>query len=357
MPPRSEAPSKKPTGGRPTPKRLWSLDHLRRDRSSSGTDEGEGPADENPFRARQTEKTILEQPDDPFTDQAQYTDGELVASPELQDGREPRFRLSASKIAPPALDLSRPGATAPEALPPPSPSRRRWDTIRHHVMPPVSSPPPDSSSAPERPSTPKLPRFTNKKAFQKVVETAQTQSHFEGKRFSDALWRACWAAHVPEVSHRSRPEREGTLGALGSLGNVNLGSMGSSLHLPFMASTTSLPTPTTAASSLVNFPNSFKSSAMRRPQSTMSLATLGGTGTTVSRIIQVLQFQSSANRPWQLPYEPFVLSALLTPFYPKAAHPNLDDEQGIAAETFDFIHRSWPAPTVQVRIYAGALRS
>ncbi|GJE94860.1 hypothetical protein PsYK624_110360 [Phanerochaete sordida] len=353
MPPRSDTPSKKPAGGRPTPKRLWSLDHLRRDRSSSGTDE-EVKADKNPFRSRQTEKTILEHSDDPFSDRAQYTDGELVTSPEIQDGREHKFRLSASKIVPPALDLGKPGAMASEGLPPPSPSKRRWDTIRHHVIAPtVSSPPPEAPAAPERPSTPKLPRFANKKTFQRVVETAQTQSHFESKRFSDALWRACWAAHVPEASYRARPEREGTLGALGNLGNlgnVGLGSMGSSLHLPFMASTTSLQTPGTAGSSLINFPNSFKSNALRRPQSMASLATVAAGTTTVSRIIQVLTSAGSANRPRQLPYEAFVLSALLTPFFAKTAHPNVEDEQGIAVETFEFIHKAFAAPTVQAEL-------
>ncbi|EKM57985.1 uncharacterized protein PHACADRAFT_139496 [Phanerochaete carnosa HHB-10118-sp] len=346
MPPRSDA--KKPSGGRPTPKRLWSLDHLRRDRSSSGsgTDEADIQADKNPFRARQAEKTILEHLDDPFIDQAQYSGRELVTSPELLDGPESVFRLSASKIAPPALDLGRSGAVASGGLPPPSPSRRRWETIRHHVMPPASSPPPDSSSTPDRPSTPKLGLFTNRKAFQKVVETAQTQSHLDSRRLSDALWKACWAAHVP---HKPRPEREGTLGALGNLGNVNLPSMGSSLHLPFMTSTTSLQIPGTATSSLISFPNSLKNNAIRRPQSTTSLATAAGPVSAVSKLVQALASTSSANRPRQLPHESFVLSALLMPFT-KIGHSSQDEEQSVAVETFESIHRSWAAPTVQAEL-------
>lgn len=349
---RPETPSKKPSGGRPLPRRLFSFDSLRKERSGSSADQQDTDSVHNPSRTRQTEKTILEHPDDPFTDGTQWTEKELVTSPEMQDGKEPTFvRLEGSRTAPPPLDLSKSTSVPPDAVPT-SPSKRRWDTIRHHVLPvPGSSTPPPPSIPPsdtaslnerERPSTPKLYRFGQKKAFRQVVETAHHQHQTENRKFADALWRACWALRVGEAAHRARPEREGTLGAVG------LGTMGSSLHLPFMASSASLPVPGSAAA-LPAFQTPFRGGGLRRPPSMQSLMTLGGATPSVSHIARVLHSTSSVNRPTRLPHENLVLSALLMSFVSPSGQPNLEAEQGTAVEIFEVVVRHWKAPSNEVR--------
>ncbi|KIP07274.1 hypothetical protein PHLGIDRAFT_105851 [Phlebiopsis gigantea 11061_1 CR5-6] len=343
MPPRSETHTKKPSGGRPLPRRLFSFDSLRKERSNSSVDDSDTDSIHNPFRARKTEKTIQEHPEDPFVDR-QWTEKQLVTSPEAKDEPESTFRQDlGSRTVPTPLDLSRPDSIASNGAPPPSPSKRRWETVRYHVLPSstrVASPPPltsvDSASTLDRPSTPRL-RFGQKKQFRHVVETAQYQVQTENKRLSDALWRICWGIHGVEIHHRSRPEREPTLATIASNG---LGSVGSSLHLPFLASTSSLPS--AGGSSLASFQGTPKSHGLRRPQSTQSLATLAGTSASMTSLGAALASALSVgNRTRHLPHESLVISALLAPFLSRNTSPQLEAEQGTSAEMFEMILRSW----------------
>ena len=347
MPPRAETSSKKPTGTRPKPRRLLSLDALRKGLSGQGhEDEGSGSTS-NPFRARQAEKAISEDSEDPFADGAQWTEKELVTSPDVHDPEEYPFKLNtpAPKHVPPALDLSKAGVDSSDS--PVSPSKRRWDTIRHHVLPSSSSiiststipsPTLDLSQL-DRPSTPRLHKFGQKKQFQQLVNAAQVQQHQDHKKFTDALWRAGWAAHVGDISTRPRcprPEREPTLG-----------SVGSSLHLPFMASSTSLQMP--GGGVIPAFPSAFKASALRRPQSISSVSTTSGAAPSVSYIARVLAAAGSANRPRILPHENLILSALLSPFVTMSEHLQVEVEQATAVETFELIVRTYRPPTIEVR--------
>ena len=139
------------------------------------------------------------------TEVAPWTEKEIVPSPDdvpqtrdpepavkIQAPRPIKFASSRSSLASSDLGLQAP----------PTPGRRRWDTIRHHVLPGTSSssdsvptsPPSETSSIPTRPSTPKLPRFGYKKAFRQVVENVQTQQAGESKRFAEAIRVACWNA-------------------------------------------------------------------------------------------------------------------------------------------------------------------
>lgn len=353
MPPRSDAQTKKPSGGRPLPRRLFSFDSIRKERSSSAADDNDTDSIRNPFRARQTEKTIQEHPDDPFIDDHQWTEKQLVTSPEAQDGQEPVFKVGGprSRTAPVPLDLSKPNSIASDSAIPASPSKRRWDTVRYHVLPAaiarVASPPlPSSDTASiisDRPSTPRLYKFGGgKKQFRHVVETAQA----ENKKLSEAIWKMSWALHGGEAMQRSRPEREPTLATLASGG---LGSMGSSLHLPFMASSSSL---SPAGGSGPAFQTGFKGNGLRRPQSIQSLATLAGTSPSIHNLAAILQGSLAVgSRTRHVPHEGLVLSALLSPFLSRYASSQIDGEQRTAVETFEMILRSWKAPGNEVSNY------
>jgi hypothetical protein len=330
--------SKKPAGSRPKPRRLLSLDTLRKGLSNHGQEEDEAAPSNTPFLPRQTEKAIPERGDDPFADAIQWTKKELVTSPELQD------EDTISKHGPPPLNLTKSNGDASEG--PASPSRRRWDTIRHHVLPSnssaVSIPSLPSrtleSYIPDRPSTPRLHKFGQKKQFQQLVNAAQVQHH-DHKRFTESLWKAGWTAHTGDSLVHGRPEREPTLGVV----------VGSSLHLPFMASTASLQPFGNTGVTIPTFPSAFKNPALRRPQSVMSVSTISGAVPSVNHVARVLASTSSMNRPRILPHENLVLSALLTPFVTINSYPGVEGEQATAVETFELVIRTYRSPTIEVR--------
>lgn len=333
---RTESHTKKPSGGRPTPRRLFSFDTLKKEKSDGSSDTSGLTRSGTIF----PEGSILESEEDPFADTKGWTEKPLVTSPVLEE-------TLPTVETPPPLDLSKPGSvyTSSDAPggPPLSPSRQRWNTIRTHVLPSISSiesapiPSPDTLSIPTRPSTPKLPRFGYKRAFRQVVDNVQTQQVGEHKRFAEAIRTACWDARFGEAVHHSKPEREGTLGTVGS-----------SLHLPFMASTTSLQIATSASGSTIQGTN--RSGGMRRPQSTQSLAQASRAVPTVTHISRVLSsFSTSLSRPQQLPHENLVLATLLLPFIDPSDGMQVDMEQVNAVETFEYATRTWKALSNEVR--------
>lgn len=343
---RPETSTKKPSGGRPLPRRLFSIDSLKKDRSNTGDSARRIPSHSR-SRTALLEKSVEE---DPFedSDATAWTEKPLVASPILEN--EPPSLIVED---PTPLDINNPSpAFSSDAAfaPPPSPSRRRWDTLRLHVLPsasssvisvPLPSPPSDSSSIPTRPSTPKLPRFGYKKAFRQVVENVQTQQAGEHKRFTEAIRAACWNARFGEAMHHTKPEREGTLG--------------SSLHLPFMASTASLQMPLSSSASTIQATN--RSGGLKRPQSIQSLAQTGRIAPTVTHITRVLSsFSTAANRPQTLPHENLVLSALLLPFLDPREGTQVDMEQATAVEAFEYAVRTWKASSNEVSCFSTAIK-
>ncbi|KAJ3556564.1 hypothetical protein NM688_g1961 [Phlebia brevispora] len=340
---RPEPPNKKPSGSRPAPRRLFSFDALKKEKAG-----GDDARSETPVQRRSrtiiSEGSVLESVENPFTDSKGWTEKQLVDSPVFDETTLPEIQT------PPPLDLNKPNPVppAPEGLaaPPLSPSRRRWDTVRLHVLPsvssvesiPIQSPPPEVSSFPTRPSTPKLPRFGYRKAFRQVVENVQTQQASEHKRLAEAIRLACWNARFGDTTQHPKPEREGTLGTVGS-----------SLHLPFMSSTTSLPMAPSSSGSTIQGAN--KSGGLRRPQSTQSLAQSIRKVPTVTHLTRVLSsFSTSLTKSQYLPHENLILSTLLLPFLESGESTQVDVEQVNAVETFEYAVRTWKASSNEAEL-------
>ncbi|OBZ67524.1 hypothetical protein A0H81_12594 [Grifola frondosa] len=167
---------------------------------------------------------------DPFSDTGPWTEKGVVGSPEEQSEQhfaavdtEVNVQLHAPKAVP-TLDLSDVktmlGASENEVLvPPPSPSRRRWNTLRSHVLPsltesetPSLPPEPTEIQRPgtptSRPQTPRMYRFGQKKSMRHVVDQAREVAVDETRRLTDNIRRACWAVRYGEVSVRQKAERE-----------------------------------------------------------------------------------------------------------------------------------------------------
>ncbi len=308
---RQEAAKKRPSGGRPAPRRLFSFDSLRKDKSN--TDEPTSDVSAFTSQSPILEKPILELPDSQAAEDERWTEEPLVTSPEPQGEankyvsaalpQAKRAKKATSRPAP--LDLEKDSAAADNAsitsASLASPSKRRWDTIRHHVLPSISSSVdtavPEISTTPPRPSTPKSYKFGQKKAFRQVVETAQTQQQGESRRFAEAIRIACWEVRFGETAQQAKAEREPTLG--------------SSLHLPFALSTSSLPS-TSAASILTA---GARIHGLRRPPSMSSMVPSSQSAPSITRLSRALTSTMSFNRPRDLPHEKLVLSTLLVPFF------------------------------------------
>ncbi len=340
---RAEPPAKKPSGGRPIPRRLFSIDSLRKEKSTSNTAStvSQSSSQNGPLPTV-TEKATTQSADDPFSDPTNWTEKPLVSSPPL-DEQHDSVSIRTLTLS---LDQTTPRPFSDASLgPPPSPSRRRWDTIRSHVLPsinstddPLLSPPADKPSLPTRPSTPKLHRF-QKKGLRQVVDTVTTNQQVqrnEHQRFAEAIRKACWSARFGETLHQVKHEREGTLNTVGS-----------TLHLPFMASTTSLQVSSSSSSSTIQATG--KSGGLRRPQSVQSLAFAGRIAPSVTHIVRVLSsFATSAEKTNTLPHEPLVLSALLLPFLSPREGTQIELEQTTALEIFEYIVQTWQAQSREV---------
>ncbi|TCD63487.1 hypothetical protein EIP91_005346 [Steccherinum ochraceum] len=340
---------KKPSGGRPPPKRLFSFDALRKDKSVPGNDP-ERVAGSNGL-AHPVDKSIPEDTEDPFTDGEQWTEKPLVTSPQQTVPKEKekgRRKHPAKPVPLPLLDekVARNALAAADdaAAPPPSPGRRRWDTVRYHVLPvsggtetpPRPSTPIDTSSpVPSRPSTPKGYRFGQKKPqVRQVVDEVRAAE--EVRRFADELLKACWTVRFGEGLVLGKPERD------------MQHTIGSTLNMPFMHSSTSLPMSSSA--SVVSLPVNQKANAgLRRPPSIGSLALTNGALASVTQIAKALTSTTSSNRPRQLPHEHLVWSALLVPFL-NQDHAEQDAERSVAMETFQMIIKTWKASSPQVEL-------
>jgi hypothetical protein len=343
---RQEGPKQRPSGGRPAPRRLFSFDSLRKERSTTEAEETASevstPASQTPL----TEKSILELPESLLIDGEGWTEKPLIASPEGEDEDkefipETKSKKSRSNTRPAPLDLDNPVSTRAEnasisSAQLASPSKRRWETIRHHVLPSVSSSVDSSSDSavfPVRPSTPRSYKFGQKKAFRQVVETAQTQQEGETKRFAEAIRVACWECRFGEATQQTKTEREPTLS--------------SSLHLPFSMSTTSLQTPASSTVSILSAGS--RVYGLKRPPSMHSLTSTTRRSTSITRLAAALTSTMSISRPRQLPHEKLVLSTLLIPFLSPIPGTSIENERATAVEAFEYTIRAWKAISSIVR--------
>lgn len=345
---RHNAHVKKPSGGRPPPKRLFSFDSLRKEKEQSGNNVADQPTSNGPT-LRLVEKPILEDAEDPSGGD-QWVEKPLVASPQETEGPEHKEKGRRKyPVKPVPLDLD--NKTAKETLaaaddaaaPPPLPSRRRWDTIRHHVLPVSGTeiPPRPSSpidppiSAPARSSTPKGYRFGQKRNVRQVVDEVRAVD--EARRFADDLLRACWTVRFGESVALGKPERE-----------ASQGTVGSGVYVPFMPSSASLPMSSSA--SVVSLQLSQKANnGLRRPPSIGSLALTNGEIASVTQIAKVITMTTSNNRPRHIPHEHLIWSALLAPFL-RLDHTEADAERMNAIETFQMIIKTWKASSPQVSL-------
>ena len=218
-----------------------------------------------------------------------------------------------------------------------APSSARWERLRQHVMEASLPASPPSSPRilpiPSLPQTPKLSRFP-RLGFRQVVERAREAAVDDSRGFADELLQICWSARVLDPARQAKHERDGTLGTVGS-----------SLHLPFVSSSTLNSFVT--GSTLVQTPTAQKVFNIKRPSSTVS------TGSNVSLVMllhdAILRYASKNST--RLPHETLVLSTLLKPFLSSENNQNVDEDRWTAIEAFEVAVRTWQPKSDDVRGY------
>ncbi|KAG1802270.1 uncharacterized protein HD556DRAFT_1263825 [Suillus plorans] len=217
-----------------------------------------------------------------------------------------------------------------------TPSKVRWEKLRQHVLAPSrpASPPPSAqlSQSPSRPQTPKLSRFP-RLGFRHAVEHAREAAVNESRRFAEELLQICWSFRVPDVLRQSKNERDGPFGTVGS-----------SLHLPFMSSTTLNSFAT--GSAMVQAQTTQKGLYSKRPSSTIS----GGQNSSLVMTLHETILRYASKNSNHLPHETLVLSALLTPFLSSESNQNVDDERWTAIEAFEAAVQTWQATSDDLTI-------
>ena len=360
--------SKRPGIARPLPRRLFSIDSLRKEKSGSDSDGTSNTShsaqythsytasDTSSTRSRRLREKTSEGRPDAIPEQVEggsWTEKGLVSSPETAHGtpsvditpppraQTPRGKARILAPRPLPLDLNVEGAAAgSEDAPVPSPSKRRWDALRQHVLPssnssvfsqtPRPSTPGSGPSTPpsSRPSTPKSYRFGGqKRMFRQVVDQAREHVVEDHKKLAADILQACWIARYGQSPLRPKTERE-----------LTQHTIGSSLHLPFIASATSLVT-SPSVSSLHSSNTAHQSPVIVADNRDVP---------TVYPLSRTLTFTTSGTRPLALPHESHVLSALLVPFLGPYSGDRLAVEQQTAVETFEYIIKTWKSPTNEV---------
>lgn len=372
-------PGKKPSGGRPLPRRLFSLDNLKKKRTSSDTDSASVTSDASHWRKQSNASSNLltlaekiEDGIDPFANAGSeaWTEKGVVQSPEEEDPPNsseitPKASvLNARAKVPPQLDLGTNGLSTPstDSTVPPSPSRRRWDTIRSVVVassssvrstspPPLPTPPLEGTQVPSvpstpRPSTPRGYRFGPKKSMRQVVDQVRDVTHDETRRLTEEIRKACLAVRFGELPTRTKAEP------------VPQNTIGSTLHLPFLATAGSSVMTAggvvmgharqATGGGLMGHARQATGGGLKRPPSVMSLGAASRAAPTVTHIARALTSSTSENRPRTLPCETQVLAALLVPFLGPHANPQIGTEQNLAAETYEYVIRTWKPASNEV---------
>lgn len=380
MPNRRDAPSK-PYVVQPLPRRLFSIDSLRSQKSASDVESSSiaskppGRHARTPSRSSSTStlraedvgtsETVVDAAGERWTDVNLQDQSERGQAKERVAGRDFSERWKGRMTAPRplTLDSSGEGQNNAEVDPSlPSPGRRRWDILRSHVLPSAGNSASTSTSTPSpipraatpsssstrsstrtppstRPATPKGYRF-GQRIFRQVVEQAREAVVDEHRKFAEDILQGCWLAHFGDVPmRRAKPERE-----------PSQGTIASTLHLPFGMSTGSLPIVSSLPS--VTVPSLSSLASARRPQSSHNLEDPRIPASVVP-LSQVLQRIPVINRPRELPHEAQVLSALLVPFL----GPNkgveadrLDGEQYAATKAFENLCMEWGSTSCEVSV-------
>lgn len=377
-------PPKKPSGGRANVRRLLSKDSLSslasftkhsREPSEGRDDSKSRRTAQHPTLAPLDEGQIERDVRTPWMEE------DLVSSPMAsQDGHDP-FDEYAANGQPAKLKVSRPTLFSdPSAIstitsamqsttsldigpsrsstgtpPPASPSRVRWDQLRHHVLPEstvASSPNPSFTSFSQLniptpvPSTPRPSRLA-RLGFRQVVNEAREVADDLTRRFADDVQRTCWAVRFGEL-RPARPEREGT----------QTNTLGSTLHLPFMSST-SLPLAGHPSTNNLSMPNSFKHglrgmtsmanvNPQQVPQTGTRMSSLVALQAVLNRYAALIQERATYGI---LPYEKEVLSVLMISFLGQSFGQEIDDERQLSLEIFEVIIRRWKSPLPEVSFF------
>ncbi|KAI0631245.1 hypothetical protein C8Q77DRAFT_1062302 [Trametes polyzona] len=162
--------------------------------------------------------------------------------------------------------------------------------------------------------------------MRQVVDQARDVVHDETRRLTEEIRKACLAVRFGEIPARAKAEP------------VPQNTIGSTLHLPFLASTYAS---ANAAVGAMGHSRQATGGGVKRPPSIMSLGTAARMAPTVTHIARALTSSISENRPRTLPCETQVLAALLVPFLGPYANPKVDTERNLAAETFEYVIRTW----------------
>lgn len=217
-----------------------------------------------------------------------------------------------------------------------TPGARRWDTLRHHVVPSAAAAPPpvpaiasnssaSSVNAPSRPSTPKGSRFP-RIAFRQVVDHAKEAN--ETRKLGEEILRACQAIRYPQEPLKGKSDKDAQ------------STLGTGSYLAFMSNT--------AASSGISVSGvSKRSEAKRRSQSSQSLSSgplPKETSASIRALHSILHHYSrspSLDVVTYMPHETHVLSTLLHPFQMPSLSGKWEEERAFAVETFDLIVKTW----------------
>ncbi|KAI5116269.1 hypothetical protein M0805_007718 [Coniferiporia weirii] len=258
-----------------------------------------------------------------------------------------------SKTSSVDLASSRSSTSSPPL--PLSPSKARWDQLRHHVLPSparADSPnpsftsfsqlgPPTAATVPAASAAPRPSRFAARFGFRQVVVEAREAAATDdlSRKFSEDVQRACWYARFGDT-RPSRPEREASQHTLGS-----------TLHLPFMSSA-SLPLSGNASMNNLSVPSSFKqglrttaSTTNLTPQPTSRMNALASLQSVIIRYASTPALKRMSYK--FLPHEKDVLSVLLIAFLSESTGHIAEDERRLSLEIFETVIQSWKASQIE----------
>lgn len=370
-------PTKRPTGARQI-RRLFSKDslpslpkvgHGRKASVESTATITSASVNDEPFRIPTQFTPLVETPTEVYEDNPWFDKG-LVSTPATPSeyfdetpgadsttdppSRPPLPRSSSSSYFPTIPTAGKQSKVTIDALPvrstspTPSTSRARWDHLRHHVLPTSRSASPNPSftsfsqlNLANGPATaPRPSRFAQRLGFRQVVVEAREAVAIQDdimRKFAEDIQRACLNVRFGETK-RPKPEREATQHTLGS-----------TLHLPFMSSTS---LPVSAANSVNDL--SLAGPSKLGPRGTALNTQPGARLVSLTYLQDVIIRYASAILPKEveqsyLPREKDVLSVTLIAFLNQSTGHIAEDERRISFQIFNTIIQFWKN-VVEVRI-------
>ncbi|KAF9485001.1 hypothetical protein BDN70DRAFT_848598 [Pholiota conissans] len=319
------------------PRRLFSFDSIKSSGSSRQSGTGYEPQTTravNPFELSNVEENPEEAQDIIYSPKAVGRSTEPTPdsgtshfSGQTTPGSSKLEPVRPIAIAPVPL---RQFAALDAAPPTPSPTRARWENLRHHVLPAIQRPltppqrPPSAQSSirdglPSRSNTPKPSRLA-RLGFRHVVEHARDVVD-ENRKLGEELLRACSLARYPD--HQQKASKEGSTTTLTSVGTMASSAVATGKKIDYL----------------------------RRPQSVSATSLMasnsnGPNAPSVRFLYQILVYHSGEPthlNTLNLPHESQVLATLLCPFLTPTQYPmtRIEEEQNSAMETFELIINSW----------------